>query len=221
MNRQQMKIGVISDIHGDLQGLRAALNLLKAHRVDQVVCCGDLVERGTEGDAVVKLIRDLSIPCVQGNHDRDAIFNQPWMRKNMDVHDPRIAAKLLTDDTLSFLKTLPEQLRAVWQGIRLLIVHGTIKSKDQYLMSQASPAMFASLAAASAADVILSGHTHTPMLVEHGGTLFCNPGSIHRDEDRGSSTCAVLTLPQKRFDVYDIPSGKYLTPDDVRRIQSE
>lgn len=40
-----MKIGLLSDIHGDLDGLRKALKLPDSFGVEQLVCAGDMVEK--------------------------------------------------------------------------------------------------------------------------------------------------------------------------------
>ena len=52
-----MRIGLISDIHGDIDALNTALTLLKAQGAEKILCAGDLVEKGTEGDAVVRVIK--------------------------------------------------------------------------------------------------------------------------------------------------------------------
>ncbi len=64
-----MKIGLIADIHGDEAGLRRALDLLDGLGAERILCAGDLVERGSRGDAVIDLIRQRGIPCVKGNHE--------------------------------------------------------------------------------------------------------------------------------------------------------
>jgi len=64
-----MKIGLIADIHGDLEGFQAALTLLNAHEVTCILCAGDIVDRGPEADAIVRLIKDHNIACIKGNHD--------------------------------------------------------------------------------------------------------------------------------------------------------
>src|SRR5579859_2902560 len=68
-----MKLGVIADIHGDLEGLQQALVCLSAQSVDQIVCAGDLVKKGPQSAEVVELLRSEGIACIAGNHDREAL----------------------------------------------------------------------------------------------------------------------------------------------------
>lgn len=199
-----MKIGILSDIHADLQALEAALQLLKQRGAQAIVCAGDLVERGLDGDAVVRLIQKRKIPTVGGNHDRDAIFNQMWMRQNMQVDHPEVQKRLLQPETLKFLRGLPQTLRTTWQGIRILVAHGTPTKKGEYLFSRSPYARFKALALEARADVIILGHTHEPMLTRVQGVWFLNPGSVYGGEERGSHTCALLTLPECHFEVLHI-----------------
>ena len=116
------RIGVISDIHADEAALTQALDLLTREKADSIICAGDLVEKGTDGDAVVALLRSHRIPCVRGNHDRDAVSNQQWLRENTDFPDHPL---LLKDETLDFLQSLPLTLTASLDGVKLLLAHGT------------------------------------------------------------------------------------------------
>ena len=70
-----MKIGLISDIHAQLARLDCAIDILQSQGVDMILCAGDLVNRGHEGDTVVERIRAVKIPTVRGNHDVIALRN--------------------------------------------------------------------------------------------------------------------------------------------------
>src|SRR5689334_8903920 len=105
-----MKIGLISDIHADLKSLRFALDILQGQGVDQIVCAGDLTDKGIDGDAVVNLIRQRNIPSVVGNHDWLAERNQHWLLQNYGASHPM----LVTEETLQYLNTLPDTLSYNW-----------------------------------------------------------------------------------------------------------
>ena len=62
-----LKIGIISDIHGNAEALQSVLNKLKD--VDQVVCLGDIVGYGADPIYCIKKIRELEAPCIKGNHE--------------------------------------------------------------------------------------------------------------------------------------------------------
>ena len=41
-----MKIGVISDIHGNINAMEAVLKELKNKNIDKIICLGDVIRRG-------------------------------------------------------------------------------------------------------------------------------------------------------------------------------
>ena len=64
-----MRTALISDIHGNLEGLLAVLADSKQRQCDRVLCLGDLVDGGPSSAEVVKLFQERSFLCVRGNHD--------------------------------------------------------------------------------------------------------------------------------------------------------
>lgn len=64
-----MRYGIISDVHGNMEGLRASLAVLDAAGVDRIACLGDTVGYGAEPDKCVELVRSRADVAVLGNHD--------------------------------------------------------------------------------------------------------------------------------------------------------
>ena len=65
-----MKIGIISDVHGDNGALNRALAHFDADpEIALTLNAGDLVGRGLAQDEVVETIRARRIPSARGNHD--------------------------------------------------------------------------------------------------------------------------------------------------------
>ncbi len=64
-----MRYGIISDTHGNLEGLTAALEALDRAGVDRLVCLGDTVGYGAQPNECCDIIRDLCAFTVLGNHD--------------------------------------------------------------------------------------------------------------------------------------------------------
>ena len=63
------RTALISDIHGNIDGLRVVLADIEQAGCDRIVCLGDFVEGGGGDDEVVKTLRDLGVRAVRGNHD--------------------------------------------------------------------------------------------------------------------------------------------------------
>ncbi len=56
-------------------------------------------------------------------------------------------------------------------------------------------------------DLVLLGHTHTPMKIRHNDVCFVNPGSVRGTRPRDSGTCAVIDLPSLELEVLSLRDG--------------
>ena len=205
----RMKIGVIADIHGEIKALHSALNLLESNAVDQIVCAGDLVDRGPDGDAVVSLIREREIPCVQGNHDQLADVTQSFYARHPELAFPSLQ---LNPDSLDYLKDLPPILTFEWEERSIYLTHANPwQDATLYLYPRSSYLQFFDVIAAAKADIVILGHTHTPMVVRILDTLIVNPGSVYANRGMNGRTCGILSLPDCTFDLFNIDTGEQIT----------
>lgn len=206
-----MKIGLISDVHADAKSLKRALDIFQGQQVECVVCAGDLVDKGSDGDAVVAQIRARNIPSVLGNHDYLADQNQGWLLRHYGQTHPM----LLTEETLAYLDGLPDTLTYSWEGRRVLVAHGTPWSRDEYVYPHSKPELFKQVAQFAEADVVILGHTHEPMIALVDNVSIFNPGSVNK---HGSGTCATLTLPDCVSRVFNVRTGERIQPAYVEYI---
>jgi predicted phosphodiesterase len=73
-----MRTALISDIHGNYDGLLATLDDIARLRCDRILCLGDLVDGGPDGLKVVELLRERALPTVRGNHDEWPDTSLSW-----------------------------------------------------------------------------------------------------------------------------------------------
>ena len=64
-----MRVGIISDIHGNLEALEAVLSRCGAEHTDQIYCLGDVVGYGADPVACLEWVRESSAFILAGNHD--------------------------------------------------------------------------------------------------------------------------------------------------------
>jgi putative phosphoesterase len=204
-----MKVGLISDIHAHYSDLVKALRIFKRVGVDKILCAGDLVEKGHDGDAVVDLMQKLKIPCVLGNHDEMAPGNQQWVINNMDMSHPNTQSLLLKDESIQYLESLPRQLRFNWEGLDLLLVHGSPTSNMEYLSLKTSINRYRKHAQIANADIIVFGHSHIPIHYVVDNVHFINPGATKPIDFISSHTCIVLTLPKIEVQLFHLSEGSH------------
>lgn len=200
-----MKIGLISDIHGNQQALIKVLNQLYLERVDLVLCAGDLVCYGAHCNQVLELIRSCAIPCVIGNYDAAVGWNWPTAssKPSSPTTEPLKQAALdwtkrnLHSKHRDYLRGLPWMLSYRFDRLRLAVLHAGLQQLDEWYTPE-DPAHLCALAAELRVDIIVLGHTHQPFVyeVEYAQghkTLFINPGAVGRALD-GDTRAAYAIL---------------------------
>ena len=65
-----MKIAIISDIHGNLEALKATFKDINKRHVDKIMCLGDTLSKGVHPQECIKLIREKCCVVIQGNTDQ-------------------------------------------------------------------------------------------------------------------------------------------------------
>jgi putative phosphoesterase len=191
-----MRIGIISDIHGDYVTLERTLNKLQQeHRVSGILCAGDLVGRGPEQNRVVELHRQLGIPTVRGNHD-EFFYG-------------------LSKENAAFLKALPLEWRGEIGGRRFFMCHGK-PGNNMWGMyrDHISDTYLNMMMKALKVDVLITGHTHVPLFVQVEAGCVVNPGSLYTFESGRdtSHTYGVLDVDTMAFELFDSCAEQIAVP---------
>ena len=106
-----------------------------------------------------------------------------WVLDRLSAIAPVIAVHG-NDETAAVQRELPYQQLVVAGGVRILLTHGHYPDRAAELESRKDDAWQPKLARRTAmgqranARVVVYGHTHVPMAVEHEGVLLVNPGAI-------------------------------------------
>ena len=195
-----MRVAVMSDIHGNCLALDKALEDLKRHPADQIVCLGDAIQGGPQPAEVVSRLRELGCRIVMGNADawllsgvetgNEAMTDE--RRRTLDAVREWSLAQLSTEDRgfiQGFQPTVEVELEA---GHKLLCFHGSPASFDDIMLPDSPQEQFFKLLGRYPADALTGGHTHVQYVRRLGsdGRFFFNPGSIglaysHHQPDDG------------------------------------
>src|SRR5688572_14571635 len=177
-------VAVISDIHGNLPALRAALARIDELGIERIYCGGDLVGYGPHPNEVCALIDERGIPTIYGNYDyaisRDL---EDCGCAYRDQHERELGQRsvewtLAHTDRRSkdFMPGLPIDRRFELGRQRRRLVPGSPRKVNEYLFADKRAHTFERTAAGADCDVLAFGHTHQPWVRDYGGVLFVNCG---------------------------------------------
>lgn len=176
-----MKLGLISDIHGNLFALDAVLAELEGEKVDRLVCLGD-VAVGPQGRECLERVRGLSCPVVQGNWDAWFLDGIP---EPVDDVAERLAqigacwAASLSEEDRAFMRTFEPTLELEFEGgERALCFHGSPRSYEDQIVATTPTETLTEMLDGKSAELLIGGHTHLQLLRGHDRSLLVNPGSV-------------------------------------------
>ena len=106
-----MKIGVMSDIHGNSEALSEVLIDIENQEIDKILCTGDLVGYGPFPNEVVDVFIDQKISSTLGNHDV-ATFDMELLNDLGGIAHESIMLTLdiLGKDEKNYLRKLPKSI---------------------------------------------------------------------------------------------------------------
>lgn len=194
-----LKLALVSDIHGNILALEAALAEISKHEPDRIVVLGDLVLNGPRPAECVDKVRELEAAgalVIAGNTDiavadGDYAAAFPWLDEVPVSH--RAAADwsrdLLSDDQLEYLRRLPAERRLSVDDDLILACHASPGSQTSGLPADLDAAVTVQRVTRTDARVICCGHTHVADVRELGRKLIVNPGSCGYAFDGTPDAC--------------------------------
>jgi putative phosphoesterase len=226
-----MRIGVLSDVHGNLHALEAVLRVLDREGVDRIVCAGDLVGYGPRPNECVARIAALDPPAVvvAGNHDLMAVGRLPTLDLGpLPRQTLEFTWEVLDRDARRYLEALPET--ETLDGV--VIAHGSLESAAEYVHDpESATGQLRRLSELHpSAGILILGHTHRPLactpageiapqdeleLSDERGPWLLNAGSVGQSRERRPLARAlVLDVDHRR--------ATFLATDyDVRATKRE
>lgn len=184
-----MKVGIISDIHGNVKALEAVLQELKSKDVEKIIVLGDLIGGAPMSEEVVQKIMDLkdNLIIVKGNREKNIIEGLPEYvhdekfkitQEQKDAH--KYLGNELSNKSKEFVKNLPREIECEIEGKKIYVSHYPLDKKGNFRKHikkanvQENEEMFSGIDA----GIYLYGHTHIENYNTKDGKIYINPGAL-------------------------------------------
>jgi putative phosphoesterase len=190
-----VRLGIVSDIHCNIQGLERALELMAPF--DQLWCAGDSVFQFRWSNEVVRRLRELNAIVVLGNHE-ETLLGPDGQRA---LSNPKVDQELV-----AWLRQQPYRIERIVDGKKVVMTHGSPWEpwKDYHYPHEPIWARAAELDC----DALIVGHTHYKMALRVGRVLVINPGSAGDPRDHRNDfqlSCATWDTTTGEVVFYDYP----------------
>lgn len=193
-----MKIIIISDIHSNIYGLKAVLD--NCGSFDKILVAGDITGYYPFANEVIDELVKIDALAVKGNHDWYLIQgfppenSKPQVKKSFDF-----TKKIISRDSLNYIKELPDKLEFLIEGKKVFVCHGSPWNLlgQRIYPNYSDFEKFRSIDA----DVIVLGHTHYPFIKMIGNKIIFNPGSCGQPRDYNLLSYAVWDTKKNEFEI--------------------
>lgn len=219
-----MRVAIISDVHANLESLRATLVAIRKEKPDAIWFLGDIVGYGPNPNECVELLRKEGQLLLAGNHDWAAIsltdieYFNPYAREAIEW-----TMDILTEDNKTFLKSLP--IIKIVKDEDVCLVHSSPKEPEQWHYILNTWDAYINFQFFTERTCFI-GHSHYPFIVEQdpegrisfykdyadfkeGYRYIVNVGSVGQPRD-GNPRPAYALLTKNSIEIkrgsYDIAS---------------
>jgi putative phosphoesterase len=211
---RNMKVVIISDIHGNYDALRAL-----PEDYDELWVLGDLLNYGPEPCEVVDEIMEKATVVVRGNHDDAVISTEPapWKARWRVTAEAtkQFTLSVLSGEQKSFIQSLPLHLTVVREGTTFFLTHAT-PSDPLYGHHSPESEDWGREIDSVRAEVLLVGHSHVPFMRTAGNGVVLNPGSIGQPRN-GDIRASYAVWQDGQF---SLKTYSYPVQDTIRKIRA-
>jgi predicted phosphodiesterase len=181
----------VSDIHGNLDALRAVLATAERRAFHKLLVAGDVVFPGLDDASSARPLETwrrlvaAGAVMVQGVTDRAIATLDPATIAPKTEHEQKMIERMKTvraelgDLVLERLRRLPTQVRfPLEDGGELLLVHGAPSDPSEAMTQDMTDEELSALVADDPADLVVCGMSHVPFDRTVGGVRIVNVGSV-------------------------------------------
>lgn len=174
-----MRLGVLSDLHANLPALEAALEVLRAEGVDEVLVLGDLVGYGPHPRQVIHKVWKEGLAAIAGAWDLRVAYPFPEpLPEGVGKATLEWTRAQLGEKELAYLRSLRLSHRRAYRGRRLVAFHGMPGDPEARPDLLGEAKAFLALLERYGAEVLLLGGRHLPLARRVGAGLVADPGSV-------------------------------------------
>lgn len=216
------RIAIISDIHSNLEALKATFKDIEKRKVDKIICLGDIIAKGVHPKECLKLIREKCDIILQGNCDEHFSMEYKNIDEFNEEEQKRIKwnQSLINKEDREYLLNLLFCYEFYMSGSLVRLFHATPVANSQAVLNidtiETKYKMFLpseNTISKEVADVVIYGHIHHPYLDKLYNKTLINVGSVGNSFDVIRNTAKDSKALETTKSNYLIIEGEYGSKD--------
>lgn len=197
-----MIIGLISDAHGNVYGLKKCIDSLEKAKAEKIYFLGDAVNYFSKGKEVLEVLRaNKKIKCIKGNHEMMFLESRNIPSREKEIYNSDLTSGTLAKEDYEYIKSWEDSMELEFGDFKALLIHGSpFDTFDGYVYPDSNFDSFRDLEY----DAIFMAHTHIPFIKNIGRKTIVNIGSAGFSRKDGSViNCALFDVEQRKATVFE------------------
>lgn len=223
-----MRLGIISDVHSNIEALTKVFEEFEKRNVEKVICIGDTIGIGPYPEKCMDFLmqrKDMFISYVRGNHENYLLKGIPERNHFDEGAKPlteeekgnhRWNHSRLTDEQVEFIRNIPNRDVVEVEGKKIVIEHYPMDENGKFKTFHKVPTaeQLEESYDVKDGDIYLFGHTHVRCYYNEENKHFINPGSLGCPINVGGACCGILDIDENNINyeqlvvAYDIEKVK-------------
>lgn len=199
------------------------LKAAKKQSVEKLFILGDIVGYYYHPEKVIDLLADWHYNLIRGNHEE--ILSDIISGKIQEAEirlkygsGHRMAVEKLTNEQQQLLITAPEKMLVEYDGIKILLCHGSPWQTDFYLYPD-TPKKILDNCIEFNVDLIFAGHSHYSFIYKMSNSMLVNCGSVGQSRSFGGHAFwALLNTNNGVIELKSTPYNVQLLVDEIEKI---
>ena len=221
-----MKVGVISDIHGNHYALEAVLKTALKEGIEKFLVLGDIVGYYYHPEIILSMLSEWDYEIIKGNHEmilqdlKENKINREILREKYGRGHEE-ALKNIGQKKLEWLFSLPEQKSILIDNVSFQMNHGSTIKIDEYIYPDASIDQLEKCNS-SEHDFVLIGHSHYSFSYRCKNSTLINCGSVGQSRQNGGlAYWTVINTANKSYETKATPYEIKDLLEEVRTFEGE
>jgi predicted phosphodiesterase len=202
------KLLFFGGVYSNLQSLQALKKIANdaGYLPENIFCTGDIVGYCAQPNECIGLIKDWGIHSIAGNvelqlredaDDCGCDFSTGGTCDLLSKNWYSFAKNTITEESRSWLNTLPEHIRFTWHGKKIMLVHGSWFNTSDFIFKSTRWEIKNENFEAMDSDIIVAGHCGLPFADKKENKLWLNAGVTGMPANDGNNCVWYATLDVK------------------------
>lgn len=185
-------------VYSNLEALHELKDIAEQNNFapDQIICNGDIVGYCANPEECIQEIKNWGIHTILGNVEiqlrdqkddcgcdfengsRCDLFSKRWFP---------FAQTKLSQNSIDWLKTLPDHLKISWNRYKIGVVHGSFDHCSEYVFESTDWGLKKNQLLNNEVDMVVGGHSGLPFHQSQDSLHWLNPGVIGMPANDGTS----------------------------------